>query len=135
MRQLSDPLDLAAPRPTPPRPSFFSQCTYKFNEENTVDWKASNSVGGFLQRCEEVRKYAFGCMAVLGTQAPFEISGVWVLRGHTMGPMLDANPDAEYYEWTKLDVEDPAARVMASQYWCDVEKADGKVIYDSKIFK
>ena len=96
-----------------------------------MDWKTSNSVGGFLQRCDEVRKYAFGCMAVLGTQAPFEISGVWVFRGHSTGPMLDANPDAEYYEWTRMDVEDKAARELASHYWCSSEKIGDKTIYDS----
>ena len=115
-------------------PSLLLPAT-QFNEENTVDWKTSNAVGGFLQRCEEVRKYAFGCMAVLGTAAPFEVSGVWVLRGLTTGPMLDSNPDAEYYEWTRMDVEDVAARKLAADYWCSSEKIGDKTIYDSKIFK
>ena len=111
------------------------KCSYKFNEENTVDWKTSNSVGGFLQRCDEVRKYAFGCMAVLGDKAPFEIAGAWLLRGQDVKAMLDANPDAEYYEWTKINPEDEAVRKMVADYWCSATTIEGKPIYDSKIFK
>ena len=67
---------------------------YKYNSDNKIDWMVSNTVGGFLQRCDEVRKYAFGMMCVLGEAAPYEIMGVWLIRGKSMAPMLEANPDA-----------------------------------------
>ena len=108
---------------------------YKFNAENKVDWQTSNLVGGFLQRCDECRKYAFGCLAVLGDKAPFEVNGIWLLRGQDVKVMLEANPDAEYYEWIKLDHNDEATRKIVADYWCATESLEGKPIYDSKIFK
>jgi elongation factor 1-gamma len=111
------------------------EAKYKYNEENKVDWQTSNLVGGFIQRCDEVRKYAFGSMVVLGDAAPFEVSGIWLMRGKDIKPMLEANPDAEYYEWTVLDPEDAATRTKVADYWCAAEKIGDKAIYDSKIFK
>ena len=108
---------------------------YKFNADNKVDWMVSNTVGGFLQRCDEVRKYAFGMMAVLGDGAPYEIMGVWLIRGKSMGPMLEANPDAEYYDWECIDVESAEARKHVEDVWCHVYPGTltGKTIYDSKV--
>jgi hypothetical protein len=92
-------------------------------------------VGGFLQRCDEVRKYAFGMMAVLGDAAPYEIMGVWLIRGKSMGPMLEANPDAEYYDWKEVNLEDAAARKHVADVWCHVYPGTlmNKPIYDSKV--
>jgi len=108
---------------------------YKYNADNKVDWMVSNTVGGFLQRCDEVRKYAFGMMCVLGDAAPYEIMGVWLIRGKSMGPMLEANPDAEYYDWEEVNVEDAAVRAHVEDVWCHVYPGNlcGKVIYDSKV--
>jgi elongation factor 1-gamma len=108
---------------------------YKYNEENKVDWQTSNLIGGFIQRCDEVRKYAFGSMAVLGNSAPFEVSGAWVIRGKDIKPMLEANPDAEYYDWVAVNPDDEASRKLVADYWCATESLLGKPIYDSKIFK
>jgi elongation factor 1-gamma len=114
--------------------SVWSQ-NYKYNADNKVDWMVSNTVGGFLQRCDEVRKYAFGMMAVLGDAAPYEIMGVWLIRGKSMGPMLEANPDAEYYDWKELDVESAEVRKMVEDVWCHNYPGSllGKTIYDSKV--
>ena len=108
---------------------------YKYNADNKIDWMVSNTVGGFLQRCDEVRKYAFGMMAVLGDAAPYEIVGVWLIRGKSMAPMLEANPDAEYYDWAEVNVADAAARAHVEDVWCHVYPGSlsGKVIYDSKV--
>jgi elongation factor 1-gamma len=72
---------------------------YKYNSENKKDFMTSNLVGGFIQRSEEMRKYAFGMMHVLNAAAPFEVEGLWLIRGADEGLklMLDSNPDAEYY--------------------------------------
>ncbi len=109
------------------------RATYKYNDENKVDWQTSNLISGFLQRCDEIRKYAFGCMAVLGAAAPFQVSGIWLLRGKEIAPMLEANPDAEYYEWTKI-TDDEETRKLIADYWCATEVINGQTIYDSKIF-
>lgn len=112
---------------------------YKYNEENKKDFMTSNLVGGFIQRSEEMRKYAFGVMHVLNTSAPFEVEGCWIMRGAEDGlkMMLDSNPDAEYYEWTKLDADAPATRALVEDYWCSQEKltTSGKDVYDCRQFK
>jgi len=110
---------------------------YKYNADNKTDWMVSNTVGGFMQRCDEVRKYAFGMMAVLGDKAPFEIMGIWLLRGKSMAPMLEANPDAEYYDWIEVNPEDAAVRANVMEVWTHdwPGKLEGKEIYDSKCFK
>jgi elongation factor 1-gamma len=112
-------------------------CAYKFNEENKVEFMTSNLIGGFLQRCDEVRKYSFGTMSVIkGAEDPtFQIVGAWVMRGDSIQPLLDCNPDAEYYEWTKLDVNDAEAQKLVGDLWCAEEEVYGKKIYDGKVFK
>ena len=49
---------------------------YKYNAENTKLFMTSNLVGGFIQRCDELRKYAFGVMQILGSDGgPLEVEG------------------------------------------------------------
>jgi elongation factor 1-gamma len=85
-----------------------------------------------------VRRYAFGQMYVLNAGAPYEVTGCWLLRGHDIAPMLESNPDAEYYTWTKLNPESEADRKIVDEYWSEPapeEKLFGKVVYDSRVFK
>ncbi|KAL6561958.1 hypothetical protein OROGR_002965 [Orobanche gracilis] len=56
-------------------------CNYKYNEENTVSFVTMNKVGGFLQRMDLARKYAFGKMLVIGSQPPYKVQGLWLFRG------------------------------------------------------
>jgi elongation factor 1-gamma len=109
-------------------------CDYNYNSENVVDFQTSNLVGGFLQRTDQLRKYAFGVMQILNTKAPFEITGAWLLRGQDIAPMLEVNPDAEYYTWTKMNPDDEAQRKKVGEIWCG-ESVEGKEAYDSKVFK
>jgi elongation factor 1-gamma len=108
---------------------------YNYNVENTQGFMTSNLVGGFVQRTDAIRKFAFGTMQVLNEEKPFEVFGCWMFRGDSVQPMMDANPDAEYYTWTKADTSDPAVRARINDYWCAYEKVDGKTIYDTKTFK
>lgn len=112
-------------------------CAYKFNEENKVEFMTSNLIGGFLQRCDEVRKYAFGTMQVVkgADDDFFQIVGAWVMRGDSIKPLLDCNPDAEYYIWTKVDPTDAAVQKLVADLWCAEEEVSGKKIYDGKVFK
>ena len=114
------------------------KCAYNYNDENKQGFMTSNAVTGFVQRCEEVRKYAYGQMYILNLDKPFEISGVWLLRGTAIEPMLTSNPDAEYYTWTKLDHTAPADRKLVEDYWSIVPfegELLGKKVYDSQNFK
>lgn len=118
-------------------PSAYSiwQCDYQFNEENTMDFTTANLVGGFIQRSDAIRRGAFGTMLILGDKAPYEITGCWMFQGDSNKEVLDNNPDAEYYNWTKLDTSDPAVQKKVADYWCAVDKFEGKTVYDSKLFK
>lgn len=113
---------------------------YKYNEENKKIFMTSNAVGGFQQRTDEIRKWAFGVMDVLGTEETvLEIKGVWLLRGDTVEHMIQANDDANWYEWTKLAGKDmdPSDEVKAqvAAYWINETELEGKPIQDSKVFK
>ncbi|KAI7730451.1 hypothetical protein M8C21_009537 [Ambrosia artemisiifolia] len=46
-----------------------------------VEATCMNKVGGFLQRMDLVRKYAFGKMLIIGNETPFKIKGLWLFSG------------------------------------------------------
>lgn len=110
---------------------------YNYNDECKVLFMTSNAVSGFIQRTDPLRKFAFGVMDVIGA-GPYEIVGCWLFRGDEVKHMLDANPDAEYYTWTKVtkeELNDPAVRKRIEEYWCNEDTLEGKPIADSKVFK
>jgi elongation factor 1-gamma len=114
--------------------------TYKFNEENTRIFMTSNAVGGFQQRSDEVRKWAFGVQNVLGTEETvLEIKGVWLLRGQTDEHMKQANDDANWYEWTMLAGADKPltdeVKAQVKAFWTEEVEVEGMPIQDSKVFK
>lgn len=48
-----------------------------------------NKVGGFLQRIDYARKYAFGAMCILkDDKGQFPIRGAWIFRGQAIPPMM-----------------------------------------------
>jgi elongation factor 1-gamma len=113
---------------------------YQFQEENTRTFMSSNAVGGFQQRSDEIRKWAFGVMDVLGTEETgLEIKGLWLFRGDTVQHMKDANDDANWYDWTKLagpglePTDDVKKQVQ--DFWCSENELEGKPVQDSKVFK
>lgn len=113
---------------------------YNYNDENKRVFMTSNAVGGFQQRSDEIRKWAFGVMHVLGTEEiSLEIQGIWLLRGDTVEHMVNANDDANWYTWTKLAGKEmsPSNEVKSqvAAYWCSEEDLEGKHIQDTKVFK
>mmetsp|Transcript_10311 Transcript_10311/g.18172 ORF Transcript_10311/g.18172 Transcript_10311/m.18172 type:complete len:401 (+) Transcript_10311:101-1303(+) len=111
---------------------------YNYNDELTVGFQASNLIGGFIQRCDAIRKYAFGAVALIGSEAEkkMEIEGCWLMRGQDEKPILEANPDAEYHTWIKIatPVSEEDKKKIAD-LWCAEESIAGKPIIDSKTFK
>jgi len=77
---------------------------FKYNEELTQTFMSSNQIGGFFNRLEASRKYLFGSVGVLGTANNSVISGVFICRGPDIKPVVDAAPDWESYNYTKLDL-------------------------------
>jgi len=91
-------------------PDFLMCCLYSRNHivhkssamSRTVH---SLQVGGFLQRIDYVRKYAFGVMCILkNSEGQFPIRGFWIFRGQDIPQMMkDECYDLELYNWEKLD--------------------------------
>jgi len=114
--------------------------TYNHQEENTRVFITSNRIGGFQQRSEEIRRWAFGVMDVLGTEeSGLEVKGVWLLRGDTADHMIEANDDANWYTWKKLAGRGmpptDEAKMIVADYWCSENVLEGKPVQDSKVFK
>ena len=113
---------------------------YNYNEDNKRIFMTVNAIGGYQQRTDEIRKWAFGVMDVLGTEETvLEIKGVWLLRGDTVQHMIDANDDANWYTWNKLAGKGLAptdeAKATVAAYWCSENELEGKPIQGSQVFK
>ena len=113
---------------------------YNYNEDNKRIFMTCNAIGGFQQRSDEVRKWAFGVMDCLGTEETvLEIKGVWLLRGDTVDHLKEANDDANWYSWTKLAGPGLAptdeVKKQVADFWCSETELEGKPIQDSKVFK
>lgn len=108
---------------------------YKYNEELEVPFMVSNLAGGFVQRCDGIRKYAFGVVQILKKDKTINITSAWLFRGDSEKLMLDANPDGDTYKWTKLDHKDEASRKIVEEIWCADDALEGMEIFDAKVFK
>mmetsp|Transcript_10723 Transcript_10723/g.12945 ORF Transcript_10723/g.12945 Transcript_10723/m.12945 type:complete len:411 (+) Transcript_10723:119-1351(+) len=116
--------------------SFFHG-SYKYNKELEVAFMTSNLAGGFVQRCDAVRKYSFGVIQILGKDGgPMEIRITWIMRGQSIDPLIEANPDAEHYEWKKVEnLDDEKEKSYIADMFCAWETVDGLPILDAKVFK
>uniref|UniRef100_A0A0V0I820 Putative elongation factor 1-gamma 2-like n=1 Tax=Solanum chacoense TaxID=4108 RepID=A0A0V0I820_SOLCH len=111
-------------------------CDYKYNDENTVSFVTLNKVGGFLQRMDLVRKYAFGKMLIVGSEAPFKVQGLWLFRGKEIPKfVMEEVYDMELYEWKEVDINDEAQKERVSQMIEDHEPFEGEALLDAKCFK
>jgi len=93
---------------------------YQYNHENRVYFMTCNLLGGFLQRCDDARRYALGVMVLAGNDEdapPFEISGVWIFRGLEVPREMKDNPDSEYYTFSKLDSNNADHRKRIETYF------------------
>ncbi|PSS29120.1 Elongation factor 1-gamma like, partial [Actinidia chinensis var. chinensis] len=111
-------------------------CDYKYNDENTVSFVTLNKVGGFLQRMDLARKYAFGKMLVIGSEPPFKVKGLWLFRGQEVPQfVIDECYDMELYDWTKVDITDEVQKERVNQMIEDQEPFEGEALLDAKCFK
>ncbi|KAL7235717.1 hypothetical protein ACSBR1_019081 [Camellia fascicularis] len=111
-------------------------CEYKYNDENTVSFVTMNKVGGFLQRMDLARKYAFGKMLVIGAEPPFKVKGLWLFRGQEIPQyVIDECYDMELYDWRKVDLTDEAQKERVNQMIEDQEPFEGEPLLDAKCFK
>ncbi|KAL6964462.1 hypothetical protein U1Q18_035515 [Sarracenia purpurea var. burkii] len=111
-------------------------CDYKYNDENTVSFVTMNKVGGFLQRMDLARKYAFGKMLIIGSEPPFKVKGLWLFRGLEIPQfILDECYDMELYDWRKANITDEAEKERVNQMIEDQEPFEGEPLLDAKCFK
>jgi len=113
-------------------------CNYNYNDDNKVLFMTCNLAGGFIQRCDEMRKYAFGTIQIIGTNEQQEMVGAFLLRGagdEGVKALLEVNPDAEYWTWTKANLDDAADKAKLADMWCAENSIDGKEVLDFKCFK
>ncbi|XP_058090122.1 elongation factor 1-gamma-like [Magnolia sinica] len=111
-------------------------CVYKYNDENTVSFVTLNKVGGFLQRMDLARKYAFGKMLVIGSEPPYKVKGLWLFRGQEIPQfVIDECYDMELYEWSKVDISDEAQKERVNAMIEDQEPFEGEALLDAKCFK
>jgi len=111
-------------------------CDYKYNDENTVSFVTLNKVGGFLQRMDLARKYSFGKMLIIGSEAPFKVKGLWLFRGKEIPKfIMDEVYDMELYEWKEADINDPEQKERVNQMIEDAEPFEGEALLDAKCFK
>jgi elongation factor 1-gamma len=108
---------------------------YKYNDELTQVFMSSNLVGGFYQRLERARKYAFGSMLVLGVDKKNQITGYFVIRGDKVPFEVTDTADYESYSFKKVDHSDPKVREDVNAVFAWDEKIRGLPCADGKVFK
>ena len=112
----------------------------EFNSISRVVYDYSKYVEAQEKNGEEAVsffKYAFGNMNILKDEnEPFyRIRGAWLIRGLEIQPMLDENPDAAYYKWTKVDITKEEDKKALADLWCASDKIDGYEINSNEVFK
>ncbi|KAH6587992.1 hypothetical protein BASA61_006141 [Batrachochytrium salamandrivorans] len=83
---------------------------YKYNSELAMVFMSSNLVGGFFQRLESARKYAFGSLVILGEDSANQITGYFVFRGQDIPFEVSDAADFESYDFVKADHTNAAVR-------------------------
>lgn len=77
---------------------------------------SSNLIGGFFQRLDRARKYAFGSMLVTGEANDNKITGYFVFRGQDVPFEVTDAADYESYKFTKADASSPTVRAEFNDY-------------------
>ena len=108
---------------------------YKYNDELKMTFMSSNLVGGFFQRLERARKYAFGSMVILGQDNKNEITGFFVIRGQEIPPEVSEAADFDSYTFAKVDTSVASVREDYNAIIAWDEKIYGKPFADGKVFK
>uniref|UniRef100_A0A0D9XXA8 EF-1-gamma C-terminal domain-containing protein n=1 Tax=Leersia perrieri TaxID=77586 RepID=A0A0D9XXA8_9ORYZ len=85
-----------------------------------------NKVGGFLQRMDLCRKYAFGKMLVIGSTPPFKVKGY--------GSSVDI-PEFVMDEVYDMELSDEAQKERVNAMIEDQEPFEGEELLDAKCFK
>ena len=108
---------------------------YKYSHELTKVFMTCNLVGGFFQRIDRARKYAFGSVVICGTDNKNEISGYWVFRGQDVPEEVRESDDFESFEFSKMNSDDSKIRHEFNDYLAWDGHLVAKQFNQGKIFK
>lgn len=102
---------------------------------------------GVCARFDQLRKYMFGTIQIC-CKAPGEngkgnifLRGCFICRDADAGAkhMVQVNPDAEYWTFTKVDAKSPEGRKTIEDRWCKIYEhgkvEGGLTVYDAVEFK
>jgi elongation factor 1-gamma len=109
--------------------------SYKDNKDLTLVFMSSNLIGGFYQRLDHMRKYAFGSMCVFGENNNNMISGMFIFRGPGLPEMLKEVPDYDSYDFEQVNPDDAVVRAEWESYLAWDGTLNGLAFADGKIFK
>jgi elongation factor 1-gamma len=110
---------------------------YKYDEENEQYWLTQNLLGGFLQRLDPARKFAFGVMTLSGADEdtkPWEFKGAWIFRGPGVPFEISDCSQSPQFDWNPIDVSKPEGRAELESYFIG-ETVNGKTVLDRRYFK
>jgi len=108
---------------------------YKYNNECEKLFMTLNLLGGFIQRLEKVRKYAFGSLIIFGDEPKLEVSCVFLFRGKELPEVFTIVDDVEHYAWRKVDPKDNSVRELINDYFAWDGSFGGRKFNQAKIFK
>jgi len=109
---------------------------YKYNDELEKTFMSCNLIGGFFQRMELLRKYAFGTLIVTGEDNNNQIAGYFIIRGSEIPEILKDVPDYPSFNFKKVDPNDQKIKAEYEDYiaWEGPTFANTTVV-DGKVFK
>ena len=92
--------------------------------ECKVLFRTSNSKGMFLQKCDNLRRYAFATHGVYGVEDDYKIRGLWMFRGLEVPQEMKDNDLYEYIHFRKLDHTNEEDRKLVHDYWTKLDEND-----------
>ncbi|EEA06783.1 eukaryotic translation elongation factor 1 gamma, putative [Cryptosporidium muris RN66] len=116
--------------------SFYYMKYNKLPDELDVPFRASNMLGGFLQRLDNsFRKHSFGVINVVGDDDDFDYQGIFLFRGQDVPEEMRSHPSFDYHSFSKLDFQDPEDQKLIEDYLCNDDEVEGLKIHDCKVWK
>ena len=109
---------------------WFAKYKYEHNEPQV--FMVANSLSGWIQRLDPLRKYGFGSLCIFGTTRPYEVETFWMFRGKEIPKEMRDCDDSELYDWVRADEKDKE-KINAFLAW----EGDfgGRTFNQGKIFK
>lgn len=109
---------------------WFAKYKYEHNEPQM--FMVANSLGGWIQRLDPLRKYGFGSLCIFGTTRPYEVETFWMFRGKDIPKEMTDCDDSELYNWVRADEKDKE-KINAFLAW--EGNFEGRTFNQGKIFK